>query len=92
MIETNKERLERIKAENKHLRKNLGDLVDKFPQILDVEWVVERAERVQELEEVLVFYADKENYEEDSNHDKEIPPYIYFDKGKKARQVLEALK
>lgn len=51
--ETNEERLGRLKADNENLRKFLGDLVDKFPQILDMEWVVERAELAWELEKKL---------------------------------------
>lgn len=49
-VETNAERLERLKANNKNLRKFLRDVVDKFPQILDMEWSVEQAERAQQLE------------------------------------------
>ena len=89
MTETNAERLERLKAGNEGVRVLLGDLADKFPQILDMEWVVDRAERVEELEEALGFYAEKINHDMTYLFD---PSPVEKDYGNKARQALEVLK
>lgn len=47
--ETNAERLERVKAEKQHV---LMDYYDGVPiqDLLDINWLIQQAERVQELE------------------------------------------
>ena len=93
-----KKRLEEAKLMAKMLRVETR-LPHDFPFDL-VDWLVEQAERVQELEkqnkryeQALEFYADEETYETKfaTYTDKIYDPFtlIELDEGKKARQALE---
>src|SRR5690554_810236 len=95
---TDKKRLEEAKLMAKMLRVETR-LPHDFPFDL-VDWLVEQAERVQELEkqnkryeQALEFYADEETYEMKfvANTDEIGVPLtvIELDEGKKARQALE---
>lgn len=101
---TDKERLDAIKgrAMFSQLAKRTGEITHNLFTLDadDYDWLIEQAERAQELErkieryrKVLAFYADEETYETKfaTDTDEIFDPFtlIELDEGEKARQVLE---
>lgn len=88
MSETNAERLERLKQRKSATDYLLGGTALKG----DWHWLIEQAERVQELREVLAFYADSNNYQVNVVDQWGPEIKVMMDGGAKAAKLLEELK